>query len=1366
LGATALLVFGVLAAALSGCQKDREHGALVVSVSGNKPGVNCTGAGCACSPEGATAPCGQTEAVKGDDVVCALGTRSCTGGVWGACDVKEHITKYAPRTGSNHLLNLAESPVPCGDKCDPYCSVYVDTPPGIDPGPDLMLQGGTLTLPGREGGGSCSDVVITPTSGRITITSLRPLVADPPSIGFSATCGAGGPAIVPSWVVRAADSDVARIDASGVLRVVSGVAKSVQVTGATAAGSASATVDIVVGIDQVDAECDGTADLFASAPSGNDPGRTLYPYSVPARPVVFPLELGGPLVQWSTGGVDADCVKVTLDFPRGAATPSFHWSRVFAPASLSDPKIIDRTQPAAPIPDDVWRGFARAASGQSADIVVQRHAAGAPTPLAPLPPIPVRFASDAIRGTAFFTQYMRRFRDDRDSPDTDICSSNENGNQPDLDITDPRYRTDAASGCANGDCSANSAPVCPVGNCTQAVSSRTQVATLQALDLANPAQGLTSPFGTGSGTRCTACHSISADGSTLVASDYALSGLQTIAKLDSVNGRAHATPIADAPTYSWSSSRGDSILPEREQSKGLSFAALTPDGHYVLQGPNYWGNTDYDLHLGDGALQNAAYPAGGKRYFLLDVSHYRKNVRLATAGALPPHGAANGVLTGSSNGVLTIDGSGVAVGDAILVKDEPVASENGIYTVEVSSSARPFRLVRRTDNGGVAPLAFGDKFRVERGLSNGGKYFHIAAPSAAIQLGVTPITFALYTTVMAATSGPLPASSLIDWDDDGILDITGEGVFDASLVDDVPVASGLSILVKDEVGARVSRNGIYELVDFEGDPWVLRRRSEADADPELVAGARVRVNQGTRFGGKTFVLSGPNPNIGSSAIAFVADDALDEGTKYDRGGVASTLPTMMFPSFAPDGSSLVYVNGDADTAGTSAAPSGWRRGLSLLSFNQNNGALPFSNKRRVLSTFNANQPGAVLKWPFFEPDSRSVVYQEGSPDEFCSMEAYEGRCTGPDCSASTEGYEIDSEIERACFKWCGPGEYGHGNGAPTTRGYWPGRLQAVSTDSAQKAELAFLNGGLGSQDALAFAADGGKAYQPNVLPFAAGGYRWVIFTSTRAYGNQLNAVGTHFTCSAPLLWVAALDDAPAGTTDRSYPAFLLPGQNLRSIWADNTTLPYGRHYVNERGVLVPNACKTEHASCSADAECCGGTGMNPSMQCRLNTMTDPPSHTCEAASSCRATGDACSDDGGCCSGLCVEDVCSTGPRFTAALYTRVFASKCMPGYKVRWGSFEWHANAPSSSHIDFRVAVSDSPNSFDGNLLIGRADTNNINVPPDPLQRVDVGALLRDAEIGSAAYLRVSMEFYPSQDGFTAPVLYDWDQRYDCLAAE
>jgi hypothetical protein len=186
-----------------------------------------------------------------------------------------------------------------------------------------------------------------------------------------------------------------------------------------------------------------------------------------------------------------------------------------------------------------------------------------------------------------------------------------------------------------------------------------------------------------------------------------------------------------------------------------------------------------------------------------------------------------------------------------------------------------------------------------------------------------------------------------------------------------------------------------------------------------------------------------------------------------------------------------------------------------------------------------------VKWPFFESDSRSLLVVQTSSSEYCS-------------SAST----LTNDAGKACF------ESIYGNMSPTTRGYWPGKIFALDTNAPSSTlfEMSRLNDAEDSTDA-------DKAYQPTVLPFVSGGYRWVIFTSPRSYGNQFNQKGTHFTCGASTLWIAAIADRTAAANDdRSYPAFLLPGQNIAPITQQD-------HYVNERGYLVPSPCKGAGVAC-------------------------------------------------------------------------------------------------------------------------------------------------------------------------------------------
>ncbi len=157
-------------------------------------------------------------------------------------------------------------------------------------------------------------------------------------------------------------------------------------------------------------------------------------------------------------------------------------------------------------------------------------------------------------------------------------------------------------------------------------------------------------------------------------------------------------------------------------------------------------------------------------------------------------------------------------------------------------------------------------------------------------------------------------------------------------------------------------------------------------------------------------------------------------------------------------------------------------------------------------------------------------------------------------------------------------------------------------------------------------------YEPTVLPVAAGGYAWVVFTSRRMYGSELQSTpwlswppdyDTHNLAQATVkkLWVAAIDlNAPAGS-DPSHPAFYLPAQELLAG--------------NSRGFWVLDPCKMNGASCQSGDQCCNGycepNGDGGALVCS-NT---PPS--CSAVSDkCMTAADCCDTTNKCINGYCAQ----------------------------------------------------------------------------------------------------------------------------------
>jgi hypothetical protein len=583
--------------------------------------------------------------------------------------------------------------------------------------------------------------------------------------------------------------------------------------------------------------------------------------------------------------------------------------------------------------------------------------------------------------------------------------------------------------------------------------------------------------------------------------------------------------------------------------------------------------------------------------------------------------------------------------------------------------------------------------------------------------------------VMFATTATLPANSASG----NVLNASSNG---ALTIDGVTMAVGYTLLVKNETGSNAKKNGVYVVSSAGGSStkWKLTRRNDADTTGEIVSGMDVRVSDGNANRGAVFyVTTSGSITVNTTSIAF--------GSRS-----VPQFPSMMVPVFSPDGRKVVYVNADKDSI-SGYSDTGWRRGLSMFSFDPS--TLAISNRKRLLNNYAASSTGTPMKWPFFESDSRSIVYVETEPNEFCSSNAP----------------GVATPLARACQ------EAAYGSMSPTTRGYWPGKIYSLDTQNpaATRAELSALTNG---EDTSDFA----KSYQPTVLPFAVGGYRWAIFTSPRAYGNQLNArasagssttgTPTDFTCAASMLWVAAMDDTTADGSDRSHPAFFLPGQNVARITSQN-------HYVNERGYLVPSLCKAGGESCSLSSECCGSSESPPTAACRVVSGWTPsdgaPPRTCQDLSGdCAAAGESCDTSDDCCAGAtCVNFTCTPPPSYTEASFSREYAAGCAAGDRPIWRAFSYHLETPGNSSIAFEARTAETSAELDDASTVELGSSNSTVEPPAAPETKDVGGALVAADLSAnLAWLRVTITLSPSSDGLQAPVLEDWQMSYDCVPAE
>jgi hypothetical protein len=252
-----------------------------------------------------------------------------------------------------------------------------------------------------------------------------------------------------------------------------------------------------------------------------------------------------------------------------------------------------------------------------------------------------------------------------------------------------------------------------------------------------------------------------------------------------------------------------------------------------------------------------------------------------------------------------------------------------------------------------------------------------------------------------------------------------------------------------------------------------------------------------------------------------------------------------------------------------------------MDYNGNQNPPLFSNLTEVAST-----GGTILTFPSYIPDSRAVVYQEGS-------------------SYYTDGPAMPYEV------------------------------RLVETDTKSINGLKALNGYLSDGSFyLPYGAsqDGGSGFAPTVMPRPIGGYYWVIFGSRRAYGNHLAPGGTEGGTSPGDLirkkvWISAVDIDHWGKADPSHPAFFLEGQ------------PFDTDA--KRPFVALDPCAPQGASCETGADCCDGfcreTGREPDGTPILTCV--PP---LAPGTGCSNLDEYCSTPADCCdpSLLCIVNRCS------------------------------------------------------------------------------------------------------------------------------
>jgi WD40 repeat protein len=296
------------------------------------------------------------------------------------------------------------------------------------------------------------------------------------------------------------------------------------------------------------------------------------------------------------------------------------------------------------------------------------------------------------------------------------------------------------------------------------------------------------------------------------------------------------------------------------------------------------------------------------------------------------------------------------------------------------------------------------------------------------------------------------------------------------------------------------------------------------------------------------------------------------GTSLEPSGVAAFGNTVIHPTFSPDGKSLAFgIRKDGNWVDFLASD------LAIAPFD------PTTNKFGAMTMLRA-AGGRVRTYPTFSPDAKWIAYMEGRTNPVNPV------------TASSRPAFAD--------------------------------LHLIRPDGTDDVILATA-GGAGVTD-----VDKSLNYEPTFGPVVSGGYFWIVFVSSRQYGNRINKTFDAFRdkcgepswaatpCRNKQLWVTAIDADPKAGVDPSHPAFWLPGQDL----ADQ----------NMRGYWALDPCKKLGEGCEAGFECCEGT-------CKSEDGTSPKVCVKPPPGKCRELGDTCKVTSDCCDAAlgveCIGGVC-------------------------------------------------------------------------------------------------------------------------------
>lgn len=1218
--------------------------------------------GCACSADEAV-DCGETLSRDGGVLQCALGTRACKDGTFGACNVIEVVTRDAPPedAGRYSTLGLGGSE-PCKDNpCDPYCYTFVDNGTGLDAGSPLAVIDGGLTLqPGVPPSPNYNGLAITPVTQNIVITKINPNTyptTSPPSpILFKAYyTPSAPPAFTPAlWTVS--DNDNAIINGAGKVTIVGNLPTTFAVNASASGFSAQATVNVTV----ADTEVTGNPPDFSPPSAVVDSATVLYPYAN----TIFPRSLTPPVLQWS-GGQAATYVKVCLRMRNAANTVIFAWCQ-----------IKPEPNPArATFPSYAWKAFETAASGAKAEISLQRYT----NKLLQEKVIPIQFSTQPMRGSVYFWEIN------------------------------------------NG-----------------------KIARI------NPDGSLSQNFLAGSHS-CNACHSVSADGTTLVAEADGGNGMGVAFDLRA-NKQMYQRPkwssfwqalSPDGQWTLWNETPAILSPTSSEAFTGLLYS------QYSLLGYGGWGYVDYPAWSPAGgnwiAYADRLYwnYSTGRWSWYVDMSH---SDLFLTQFHPPPTVTVDGTQYLPSSGPCAAVGEVAGTVSPAEYRIPTIQCTNGCGETCVAGGNLDYRF------NTVGGKSYTVKFKVA-------DYLHNCKDSLSVNAYVDGQFIGSWTGA-GTNQWQYPAFSFTAWKAQHIIRITEAndaccgcgcpGVLDPAQCPSCGSPAGCSPWVGD-LNLYVDEVSLIDMQESQSKDGLAFDASSGctgnfgcgpatvpgwtDAPPDAggcggtcTAGSWLAYSFATIPGRNytaSFKTAGYLHNCANPLLVYMSSSATNspgawKNGQYLAGDWKWQFPQLTFTASSPKSWVFILENNDAccgcyNNCSGACSPqfSDLNMYVDSVTLIKASGSQFFDESQTLVANnwFDDTNMTQINAYPTFSPDDARIVWQTGN-------------------SLRTRG------------------NYGN---------LW-------STDRVNPAQHRTK---LNQANGVGYlpAGDLNVNYEPSFSPVRSGGFDWLVFVSNRSYGNILPPTASATDQGVKQLWVTAINPNAASNADSSAPAFWLPGQQTTNQ--------------NMRGFFAKSPCVVDGQNCEFSDDCCGYNVANPpasTARCLINQpYTNPVTRSCQAvkAFSCVADSAACAQDTDCCTypqDLCIQGLCKTPPpppQYQAGVYTRDYSAACAAGTSAAWQLLKWVAFTPGDSKIDFYAATSDTLAGLPAASLSPAAPAVLVTTATNQNGSkafVALGSAL-PGKI-SKNYLRMYDVLSPTTDGTMAPVLTDWQVTYDCIPTQ